>query len=322
MLGAVVTKLNNVEKLGSTCKPSNTSAQKWIANLSMNFAQRAGKTVLVDSSRLGPLGVQRAFYPDKTGCAHVYILHPPAGIVSGDILTLNTTLSENSQVLITTPGAARFYRARRGDAETSRQTQNINLTISDGASVEYLPMETLIYNQADALNNIRINIQGAGQYIGWEITCLGLPHIEQAFAQGNLSQSTALFHNGRCLFYDKIAINAAIGASSSVLSQQVALGGHHVVGNMILFDGDAKSKQALLELPLPFVAYVVSICRAAIEKLEADALVAVTELQNVVLVRYLGDSSEQCRFIFATIWQDVRPTMLNMRGIAPRIWHT
>lgn len=301
---------------------SNVSVQTWLASLSLTFAQRASKTVLVNAKREGPLGVQRAFYPDKTGCAHIYVLHPPAGIVSGDTLAFSVELAENSRVLVTTPGAARFYRARVADALASLQTQNVILTVRDQASLEYLPMETLIYNRANALNNIKIHVEGAGQYIGWEITCLGLPHIEQAFEQGNLTQSMTLFHDKKCLFYDKMAISTVDGNNNAMMNQQVALGGHHVVGNMILFDGAADMKQALLNLDCPFTAYILGLCREAITKLDVSALVAVTELQNVIIVRYLGSSSEQCRYIFAAIWKDVRPIMLNMQGIAPRIWHT
>lgn len=301
---------------------SDVSVQTWLASLSMTFAPRASKTVLIDSKRQGPLGVQRAFYPDITGCAHVYVLHPPAGIVSGDTLALCVALAKNSRVLVTTPGAARFYRARVADALASLQTQNVNLTVSDNASLEYLPMETLIYNKANALNNIKIHVEGAGQYIGWEITCLGLPHIEQPFEQGNLTQSMTLFHDKKCLFYDKMAISTAEGNSNAMMDQRVALGGHHVVGNMILFDGAANTKQELLQLDIPFTAHLVSLCREAIRILDVSALIAVTELQNVIIVRYLGSSSEQCRYIFAAIWKDVRPIMLNMQGIVPRIWHT
>jgi urease accessory protein len=301
---------------------SNISAQKWLASLSMTFAPRSKKTVLIDSKRQGPLGVQRAFYPDATGCAHVYVLHPPAGIVSGDTLALNAELKVASKVLVTTPGAARFYRARVAEPLASLQTQNVTLTVSDQASLEYLPMETLVYNKANALNNIKIYVEGSGQYIGWEITCLGLPNIEQAFEQGNLAQSVSLFHNKKCLFYDNMTINTTDGANNAMMNQKVALGGHHVVGNMILFDGAATSKQKVLQQDASFAAYLVSLCREAINNLEVNALIGITELQNVIIVRYLGSSSEQCRFIFAAIWKDVRPIMLDMQGIAPRIWHT
>lgn len=301
-------------------------AQNWFASLSMTFAKRADKTALVHSTRYGPLGVQRTFNPDKTGCAHVYILHPPAGIVSGDTLVLHASAKTKAKVLITTPGAARFYRARLADTASSLQTQKVELTAGNKASLEYLPMETLVYNRANALNKTTINVKGSGQYIGWEITCLGLPHIGQAFEQGSLTQSITLFHNKKCVFHDNMAISKQEGVDNALMNQRVALGGHHVVGNMIVYDGAANLKQASLQLDTTFTAHLIKVCRDAISafdlELETDVLIAVTEIQNVIIIRYLGSSSEQCRNIFAAIWKDVRPIMLNMQGIAPRIWHT
>jgi urease accessory protein len=301
-------------------------AQNWFASLAMTFAKRANKTALAHSARFGPLGVQRTFYPDTTGCAHVYVLHPPAGIVSGDTLVLSADAKTMAKVLITTPGAARFYRARIADAASSLQTQKVELTVENEASLEYLPMETLVYNKANALNKTTINVEGSGQYIGWEITCLGLPHIGQAFEQGCLTQSITLFHNKKCVFHDNMTISKYDDIDNALMDQRVALGGHHVAGNMIMYDGAANLKQEQLALDTSFTAHLIGLCREAIsnfeQALEEDVLIAVTELQNVIIIRYLGSSSEQCRNVFADIWKAVRPVMLNMQGVAPRIWHT
>ena len=86
--------------------------QQWLARLHMSFATRQGRTLLHRTERQGPLSVQRAFYPETNGTAHLYLLHPPAGIVSGDELRISASLSADNQVLLTTPGANRFYRAR------------------------------------------------------------------------------------------------------------------------------------------------------------------------------------------------------------------
>ena len=68
-----------------TARPA-AAYEQWLARLEMTFAHRQQKTKLVDTLREGPLSVQRAFYPETTGAAHLYLLHPPAGIVSGDEL--------------------------------------------------------------------------------------------------------------------------------------------------------------------------------------------------------------------------------------------
>jgi urease accessory protein len=308
-------KEDSVNKTDAKPKSDNCVEQGWLASLELEFALRGNKTVLIGSKRQGPLAIQRAFYPDFSGCPHVYLLHPPAGIVSGDALNIATHLHPNSHALMTTPGAARFYRARAG---TLLQTQTVTFNIGDNASLEYLPMETLIYNKANAVNCLEVHIEGTGQYIGWEIACLGLPNIDQNFVSGNFNQLITLYHNKKCIFYDRMSIKAG----GAMMEQKAALGCNHVVGNMVLFDGSANAKQSQLGLKTSFVAHIIAQCREVIVAMEIHALAAVSELQNVIIVRYLGNCSEQCRQVFSAIWQKVRPAILNIQGIAPRIWFT
>ena len=62
----------------------------------MQFTARQGRTQLQRTERVGPLSVQRAFYPEANGTAHLYLLHPPAGIVSGDELYQRKTGRQQS----------------------------------------------------------------------------------------------------------------------------------------------------------------------------------------------------------------------------------
>ena len=55
----------------------------WQASLRLGFRVAGRRTVLAERQRCGPLGVQRAFYPEGPVC-HVYLLHPPGGVVGGD----------------------------------------------------------------------------------------------------------------------------------------------------------------------------------------------------------------------------------------------
>ncbi|MGB5651682.1 MAG: urease accessory protein UreD, partial [Sedimenticolaceae bacterium] len=89
----------------------------------MRLGFRAGpdSTVLAERQRHGPLAVQRPFYPEG-GVCHVYLLHPPGGVVGGDVLGIDVKLAQGAQALITTPGATKFYRSA---GALARQTQRI-----------------------------------------------------------------------------------------------------------------------------------------------------------------------------------------------------
>ena len=91
--------------------------RRWAAALELGFEARAESepalvTRLVRRRHHGPLRVQRPFYPEgKTGCCHVYLLHPPGGLVSGDELRIEASVAEGGHALLTTPAAAKLYKA-------------------------------------------------------------------------------------------------------------------------------------------------------------------------------------------------------------------
>ena len=277
----------------------------------MQFTARQGRTQLQRTEREGPLSVQRAFYPEANGTAHLYLLHPPAGIVSGDELHISATLDDNSQALLTTPGANRFYRARHAQGHAARQYQYTRLTASQNASLEYLPHETLVYANANAISHTEIHLADNAKYIGWEIACLGLPHIQQPFSGGQFQQVLSIYFNHRIRFHDRLSLNAG----DPVTTSRIGLAGHHVSGTMIVFNGKFANESS-------YVQHLCQIIREATSSEQHSGTLAVTALQGVVVVRYLGDNSEQCRTCFAHIWSAVRPKVSQRTAVPPRIWFT
>lgn len=296
----------------SVAQPVTTpSHSQWMARLFMSFNARQGKTHLKNTHREGPLSVQRAFYPEDNGTAHLYLLHPPAGIVSGDELHISANLDSQCQVLLTTPGANRFYRAREADELASRQCQFTHFNLHGDACLEYLPHETLIYPNANAFSHNTINVSDNASYVGWDIACIGLPHIDRPFDGGRFTQTLSLFYNDNVLFHDRLAIQA----NDAVTRSRIGLAGHHVIGTMIMFDGKHAGSST----------WAKALCNKAMAVVgdQDDACeIAVTQLQGVVIIRYLGDDSEACRGHFGKIWSALRPDISGRNAVTPRIWYT
>ncbi|MCA1769209.1 MAG: urease accessory protein UreD, partial [Halomonas sp.] len=88
------------------------AARRWDASLDLRFTPRQGVTRLAHARHRGPLRVQRPFYPEGArGACHVYLLHPPGGLVSGDTLTIDVGVEAGAHALLTTPAANKLYRA-------------------------------------------------------------------------------------------------------------------------------------------------------------------------------------------------------------------
>lgn len=288
--------------------PANelTSAT-WPAQLRLRFERRDNGSRLIESAHLGPLRVQRPFYPEGSDCAHIYLLHPPGGLVSGDDLAIDIGVGECAQALITTPGAGRIYRARTAHLP-ARQTQRVALGVDSGAMLEWLPQPTIVFDGADVLLDIDLNIASTGSFIGWETVCLGRPASDLPFLNGNIEQRWRVRRDDMPLLNDRLCIagNDALRDANWGLQRQP------VYGTFL----------AVPPAQNPFTNDAVDTLREALETLGAANEIAVTQVRGMLIARYLGASTERAHTLFDLCWGQVRPLLNRRQAIRPRIWNT
>lgn len=290
----------------------NVESRQWLAKLALTFSHNAYGTQLKTTSRQGPLSVQKAFYPEGQECAHIYLLHPPAGIVSGDELNVEITIEDQGHVLVTTPGANRFYRARENlSIGVSKQTQITSLFLGDEAIAENFPQETIVYEGADGFNTVDVHIKETSIYLGWDITCLGLPSSDQYFDQGQYTQLNRLYCNDTLIYHDRIEISP----SNQLLHHMAGLASKPVFGTFLVY-----APTQLTQLKDRKV--IVEELRALIEAENAQELISITDIRGLFVIRYLGEQAHQCKHLFITLWQHLRPLVIEASAIEPRIWHT
>lgn len=290
----------------------NSQPNQWFASLKLNFAPYAHGSRLASVERLGPLSVQKAFYPEGPDCAHVYLLHPPAGIVSGDTLQLQTVVEAYAHALLTTPGANRFYRARTDiSIGHPQQRQFVCNNLDRGAKLEYLPQETLVYPGARAESDMEIHLHQHSCYLGWDIICLGLPGSEQPFTSGSFNQLTRVFVEQQLLYYDRLRLDQ----HNELLNHSAGLAKQAVIGCFLFYaSGDAVSQVRRVSL--------LEEIRDKMNELDAQDLISVTDLNGLMVTRYLGQHAQQCKKLFYQIWRIVRPVYINKDACQPRVWFT
>lgn len=269
----------------------------WRAELRLRFYRQGQHTRLHHHHR-GPLRIQRPFYPENDGACHIYPLHPPGGVVGGDSLQLTAQLDRNSQVLITTPAATKFYRSN------SLTSQQINcLRVAPGASLEWLPQESIIFQGGHVNNRTRVEVSGDGRFLGWEILCLGRPAANEPFATGVCQQTLELYRDDVPLYLER----SRYTGGSTLLNAPWGLQGFPVVASLVCLTDQRES---------------LDDARSAISGLHEDSLIAVTQRDGVLVCRYLGPSTEHARKLFTQIWAVLRPAVIGKTVVVPRIWQT
>jgi urease accessory protein len=284
----------------------------WSASLSLEFSLTPNGSQLTKTKRNGPLTVQKAFYPEGRDCAHIYLLHPPAGIVSGDELRINVQVNEKAHCLVTTPGANRFYRAREdlsiGD---SKQLQYCELRLSTQAKCENFPLETIVYEDADGFNTVDIHLTKDSTYLGWDITCLGLPSAGHLFKRGSYTQLNRVYCENTLMYHDRIAIKP-----DNKIHQHVAgLNNQSVFATFMAYApagqlSDADNKVLIEQL------------RECMIEAHAEHKISISQIRQLLVIRYLGQHAEECKALFIQLWQKIRPVYLNKAANIPRVWHT
>ncbi|MEG0142172.1 MAG: urease accessory protein UreD, partial [Comamonas sp.] len=131
----------------------------WHAKLALNYTQTAGKTS-VHFTHDGPLRILKSLYPEGPGICHNVLVHPPGGLVGGDVLDIDVRVTEGAHALITTPGATRFYKSNG-----QRALQRTKLYLEQGARLEWLPLEAIAYNACDAINHLEFELEEGAQLL-------------------------------------------------------------------------------------------------------------------------------------------------------------
>ncbi len=271
-----------------------TSGKSWQARLDLKFRQGGGRTVLAERRHLGPLVVQRPFYPEGPIC-HVYLVHPPGGIVGGDQLSLHVEVEPQSHALLTTPAATRFYRAGPHPRATLAQ----QLSIRDGA-LEWLPQETIVFEGARARSTTRVELAGEARFLGWEIACLGRPANGEGFSAGELQQDFLLYRDGEPLLLDRMRL----GGGSPALSAQWGLAGAQAMGTLLMYPARGIDLAPLRALVGTEVRHAMSV------------------VDEVLVCRALAPQAEALRLLFSDLWLKLRESLLGCAAVAPRIWAT
>jgi urease accessory protein len=291
--------------------PNERAGAGWQARLELTFQADGARTRLAHRRHHGPLLVQRVFHPEPPAHdaalaaepCHVYVLHPPGGVVSGDELQLEVELQARAHALLTTPAAGKFYRrvspAGGGQPRVARLTQTLHA--NDGV-LEWLPQENIFYPDSAVELRTIVRLDSQARFIGWEIGCLGLPAIQASLAGGTVRQAFELWQGAAPLLLERLTLDR------SCLQPRWGLAGQSALGTWLAF---------------PAAARHLALARASAAAMNcADMTLACTLVDGVLSCRGCGARADRLKQAFIDLWRALRPELLGRPATAPRIWAT
>jgi len=298
---ASIHRLYSASAQHSSSSAPDVSYTPMQARLSLGFARDGGATRLVDRNHFGPLLVQKALYPEGREVCQVVVVHPPGGVVGGDVLEIAAKVGASASAQITTPGAAKWYKA---NGHVSRQ--NIRLEVGTGGMLEWVPQETIFFDNAHVVLDHQVMLEKEASYIGCEILCFGRTASGESFTGGQIMQRISIRREDKLIWFEQLRLSGGSPAMQSPL----------ILGNSTIC-------ATLIAVGKAVPAEVLNAMREGAGALADGAgNFGVSQLKPVIIARYLGHSSETARRIMLHVWGLLRPAMLGRQPVVPRLWNT
>ncbi|OHC70205.1 MAG: urease accessory protein UreD, partial [Pseudomonadales bacterium RIFCSPLOWO2_02_FULL_63_210] len=204
--------------------PAVLFTPSWHAELELGYGRDGATTRPTLRRHKGPLRVQKHLYAEGPQvCQHI-IVHPPGGIAGGDRLDISAAVGPGAWAQLTSPGAAKWYRAA-GPAY-----QNLKLRVEAGATLEWLPQETIVYSAAQAELHGDIELLGDARLLYWDMVALGRPASGERFDAGHFQAQLNIRRDGQLLWHERQRIEGGDG----LLDSPIGLAGKPVFATLLI----------------------------------------------------------------------------------------
>lgn len=307
-----------IDKIGSSNQPDvsegqairlmqfesvqSSSDMKPDASIFLAFDKAAEKSRLALRKHFGQLYVQKPFYPEGPEVCHIVLVHPPGGVVGGDRLEIVNHVGANANVQVTTPGAAKLYRSNGRISY-----QNVTLDVKTGGAMEWLPQETIFFDDAQVELVQNINLEKESTYMGCEIFCFGRTAHGESFNSGRIRQKFSIRRDNQLIWYEQLNL---LGGDKAMRSSQI-LANKTVCATLLAVSDSIHSSD------------LINALRSQVADVDhGGGMLGVSQVKSVIVARYLGNSSEVARAVMLRLWDVLRPALLGRVAEVPRMWNT
>lgn len=170
------------------------------------FAPRAGRTRAVRTYQSGCLRVRVPRADPGEACGAV-LINTAGGLAEGDRLNQHVQWAEDARATVATQAAEKVYRALAEGARISTR-----LDVGRGAHAEWLPQETILFDEARLARDARIVLAEDVTFLGVEAVVLGRQAMGETVRRGFLRDRMRIWRNGRLIYADTLALEGDIAA--------------------------------------------------------------------------------------------------------------
>ncbi len=289
--------------------PPTPGPAPWRGCVSLRFEQHQGVTRHQGEAR-SPLKLQRAFL-QASGHCELPLLHTAGGLVGGDELQIEAELGPGSRALLTSVAAQKVYgsvgRSRCHPAGRWAQ-QRLRFSLQPGSDLEWLPQELVLYADALYQQQMRVDLAEGASFLAAEVVRLGRTAAGEQLGQGRWRSGLEIQRQTpsgrRWDMVDRLELGG------SALQGEHGLAGQPVFGSLVWV-----APQPLRPADLEQLLTAARTCRSGLE-----GTMACGALDQGLVARYRGPSSQAARFWFSRLWALIREQRQLAAPQLPRVW--
>jgi urease accessory protein len=284
----------------------------WHGTAELRFSCAADGRTQHQGGTTAPLRVQRPF-GQADGRCELPLLHTAGGLVGGDQLNITAQLGPGSRVLLTSVAAQKVYgsigRSRVSPAGAWAR-QELSFKVGAGADLEWLPQDLVLYANGLYEQRTRVWLASGASWLGAEVVRLGRTAAAETLGEGRW----------RCLLeIEREGPNGEGGHWELVdrleLGGDGLLQGHGMAAEPVFGSLVWAAPQPLAAAAL---ARLLAACRA--DRGDLPGELACGALEQGLVARYRGPSSQAARTWFTRLWARIRAANRLAPPERPRVW--
>jgi urease accessory protein len=263
----------------------------------VSFRRSGDQTVL---DRLYQEGQAKVRLPKTHGATPVAVfLNTAGGVTGGDLVLSRVDWGAGTTATITSQAAERIYKSSGaiGRIETTLQ-------VSTGATAEWLPQETILFDRARLCRHITADIAGDARLLLVETTVFGRSAMGEIVRQCELADHWRIRRDGRLIYADTLKIGGLgfeerLGSVETILKGTATGSGATALATILLVAPDAESK--------------LDAMRDLLERVSSEA--GASAWNGMLVARLISPSARDLRRDLVTVLEAFRGNEL------PRPWY-
>jgi urease accessory protein len=267
----------------------------------LGFRQSGGLTRLTHLYQRDPL---RVLFPTPASGdpTLAVIVTTSGGLVAGDRLDIAVKVEPGAAAHVTASAAEKVYRST-GPTTTIIQS----LTVEAGATLEFLPPETILFDSARLLRETVVELGQGGVFLGGDIVVFGRRARGERFTDGFLREVWEVRRGGELIWGDALHLE---GDVARIVDDPACFASAAAFATMILSPGGQNPRMFL-------------DCARAVQSAGATVglRAGVTAIEDLVVARWLAADASLLRRAYAGLACHFRSTALGLAPQLPRIWY-